>query len=66
MSESMTIEQVREERRLLAEQIHGALKAFSEKTGISVQYVNLQYADLTAFGEVSRQLLTSVEVELNI
>ena len=66
MSESMTIDQVREERRLLAEQIHSALKAFNEKTGISVEYVNLQYVDLTSFGEISRQVLTSVEVELNI
>jgi len=66
MSESMTIDQVREERRLLAEQIHSAVKAFNEKTGISVEYVNLQYVDLTSFGEISRQVLTSVEVELNI
>lgn len=66
MSESMSIEQVREERRLLAEQIHGAIKVFNEKTGLSVEYVNLQYVDLTTLGEVSRQVLTSVEVELNI
>ncbi|RWU21316.1 hypothetical protein DM813_19200 [Pseudomonas alkylphenolica] len=66
MSESMTIDQVREERRILAEQIHGAVKAFNEKTGLSVEYVNLQYVDLNAFGEISRQVLTSVEVELNI
>lgn len=66
MSESMTIDQVREERRILAEQIHGAVKAFNEKTGLSVEYVNLQYVDLTTLGEVSRQVLTSVEVELNI
>lgn len=66
MSESMTIEQVREERRILADRIHGAIKAFNEKTGLSVEYVNLQYTDLTTFGEVSRQLLASVEVELNI
>lgn len=66
MSESMTIDQVREERRILAEQIHSAIKVFNEKTGLSVQYVNLQHADLTTLGEVSRQVLTSVEVELSI
>ncbi|KIC79311.1 hypothetical protein RR51_27450 [Pseudomonas sp. C5pp] len=66
MSESMTIDQVREERRVLADQIYGAIKAFNEKTGLSVEYVNLQYVDLTTFGEVNRQVLTSVEVELNI
>ncbi|MNE99626.1 hypothetical protein D3C80_1983330 [compost metagenome] len=66
MSESMTIDRVREERRMLAEQIHGAIKAFNEKTGLSVEYVNLCYAELTALGEVIRQILTSVEVELNI
>lgn len=66
MSESMTIDQVREERRILADQIYGAIKAFNEKTGLSVEYVQLSYADLTTVGEVSRQLLTSVEVELNI
>ncbi|WP_152619953.1 hypothetical protein [Pseudomonas sp. C5pp] len=62
----MTIDQVREERRVLADQIYGAIKAFNEKTGLSVEYVNLQYVDLTTFGEVNRQVLTSVEVELNI
>lgn len=66
MSESMTIDQVREERRILAEQIHSAVKSFNEKTGLSVEYVNLQYVDLTTLGEVSRKGLTSVEVELNI
>ncbi|HGM4965201.1 TPA: hypothetical protein ACKP0L_003522 [Pseudomonas putida] len=62
----MTIDQVREERRILSDQIHGAVKAFNEKTGLSVEFVNLQYVDLTSFGEVSRKVLTSVEVELNI
>lgn len=66
MSEGMTIEQVREDRRILAEQIHGAVKAFNEKTGVSVEYVNLQYVDLTPVGEISRKLLASVEVDLNI
>lgn len=29
MSESMTIDKVREERRILAEQIHSAVKSFN-------------------------------------
>jgi hypothetical protein len=62
----MTIDQVREERRILADHIHAAIQAFNEKTGLTVEYVNLTYVDLTTLGEVSRQLLTSVEVELNI
>lgn len=66
MSEGMTIEQVREERRILAEQIKGAVKAFNEKTGVSVEYVNLQYVDIAPVGEISRKLLASVEVDLNI
>ena len=66
MSEGMTIEQVREDRRILAEQIHTAIKAFNEKTGLSVEYVSLQYVDLTTLGEVSRKVLASVEVDLSI
>lgn len=66
MSESMTIDQVREERRVLADQIHGAIKAFNEKTGLDVEYVSLNYAELSTLGEVSRQVLTSVDVELSI
>lgn len=66
MSEPMTIDQVREERRLLAQQIEQQVKAFNDKTGLSVEYVNLNYADLNVIGEESRQILISVEIELNI
>lgn len=66
MSESMTIDQVRDERRLLAEQILGAIKAFNEKTGLDVEYVNLNYLDHKPLVGASHQFLASVEVELNI
>lgn len=66
MTEAMTIDQVREERRLLAQQIQQQVKAFNDKTGLSVEYVNLNYADLNAIGEKSQQVLISVEIELNI
>lgn len=66
MTEALTIDQVREERRLLAQQIQQQVKAFNDKTGLSVEYVNLNYADLNAIGEESRQILISVEIELNI
>jgi len=62
----MTIEQVREERRLLAQQVFEAVKAFNEKTGLSVEYVQLINVDINAIGEVGRQVLTDVEIELNI
>ena len=63
---SMTIEQIREERRLLAETIFEAVKAFNEKTGLAVEYVQITNADLTALGEVSCKVLTGVEIELSI
>lgn len=66
MTEPMTIDQVREERRLLAQQIEQQVKAFNDKTGINVEYVSLNYADLTTVGEESRQILISVEIDLNI
>ncbi len=66
MSESMTIDQVREERRMLAEQIYGAVKSFNEKTGLDVEYVNLNYLDHKPLSGASHQFLASVEVELNI
>lgn len=66
MSESMTIEQVREERRVLADQIHGAIKAFNEKTGLDVESVYLNYLDHRPLNGASHQFLASVEVELNI
>ena len=63
---SMTIEQIREERRLLADTIFEAVKAFNEKTGLAVEYVQITNADLTAFGGGSRKVLTGVEIELSI
>ena len=64
--QSMTIEQIREERRLLAETIFEAVKSFNEKTGLAVEYVQITNVDLTALGEVSRKVLTGVEIELSI
>ena len=66
MTETMTIDQVREERRLLAEQILGAIKAFNEKTGLDVEYVNLNYLEHHPMNGASRQFLASVEIDLNI
>ncbi len=66
MSESMTIDQVREERRILAEQILGAIKAFNEKTGLDVESVYLNYLTHKPLSGASHQFLASVEVELNI
>jgi hypothetical protein len=66
MSESMTIDQVREERRALAEQIRVAIKAFNEKTGIDVEHVSLNYLDHKPLSGASHQFLASVEVELSI
>lgn len=66
MSESMTIDQVREERRVLADQIHGAIKAFNEKTGLDVDSVYLNYLEHKPLHGASHQFLASVEVELNI
>lgn len=66
MSESMTIDQVREERRILAEQIHGAIKAFNEKTGLDVESVFLNYLVHKPLSGASHQFLASVEVELSI
>lgn len=63
---SMTIEQVREERRLLAQQIFESVKAFNDKTGLTVEYVQLVNVDINALGELGRQVLTDVEIELNI
>lgn len=63
---SITIEQVREERRLLAQQVFEAVKAFNEKTGLAVEYIQLINVDINATGEVGRQVLTGVEIELNI
>lgn len=65
-NQSMTIEQVREERRLLAQKIFEAVKAFNDKTGLTVEYVQLVNADINTLGEVGRQVLTDVEIELNI
>jgi uncharacterized membrane protein YqiK len=65
-TQSMTIEQVREERRLLAQQVFDAIKAFNEKTGLTVEYVQLTNVDINTVGEVGRQVLTGVEIELNI
>ena len=64
--QSMTLEQVREERRLLAEQVFSAVKAFNEKTGLSVEYVHISNADVNTLSEVGRKVLISVEIELNI
>lgn len=66
MSETMTIDQVRKERRLLAEQIQHQVKAFSDKTGVSVEYITLNYADITTMSGESGKILISVEVDLNI
>lgn len=66
MSESMTIDQVREERRLLAQQVFDAIQAFNEKTGLTVEYVQLTNVDISTRGEAGRQVLTGVEIELNI
>lgn len=65
-NQSMTIEQVREERRLLAQKIFESVKAFNDKTGLTVEYVQLVNVDINTLGEVGRQVLTDVEIELNI
>ncbi|KPY52840.1 hypothetical protein [Pseudomonas syringae] len=64
--QSMTIDQVRQERRLLAQQIFEAVEAFNNKTGLTVEYVQLVNVDINTLGEVGRQVLTDVEIELNI
>lgn len=66
MSESMTIEQVREERRILAEQILAAVKAFNANTGLDVESVHLNYLVHKPLSGENHQFLASVEVELNI
>lgn len=63
---SMTIEQVHEERRLLAQQVFDAIQAFSKKTGLTVEYVQLNNVEINTRGEAGRQVLTGVEIELNI
>ncbi|CAG8863154.1 hypothetical protein PS627_00090 [Pseudomonas fluorescens] len=63
---SMTIGQVREERRLLSQQVFDAIQAFNKKTGLTVEYVQLTNVDINTHGELGRQVLTSVDIELNI
>lgn len=63
---SMTIDQVREERRLLSQQVFDAIQAFNKRTGLTVEYVQLNNVDINTRGEVGRQFLSSVEIELNI
>lgn len=66
MTEPMTIDQVREERRMLADHILEAIKGFNEKTGLDVEYVNLNYVDHKPLSGASHQFLASVEIDLNI
>ena len=65
-NKGMTIEQVREERRVLAQQILEAVKAFNEKTGLTVEYIQLGNVDINTLGEVGRKLLAEVVIEVNI
>ena len=65
-NKGMTIEQVREQRRVLAQQILEAVKAFNEKTGLPVEYIQLGNVDINTLGEVGRKLLTEVVIEVNI
>lgn len=65
-SESMTIDQVREERRLLAQQVFAAVKAFNDKTGLSVDYIQLNNVDISTLGEIGLKVLAGVEIELSI
>lgn len=65
-NKGMTIEQVREQRRVLAQQILEAVKAFNEKTGLTVEYIQLGNVDINTLGEVGRKLLTEVVIEVNI
>lgn len=65
-NQGMTIEQVREQRRVLAQQILEAVKAFNEKTGLTVEYIQLGNVDINTLGEVGRKLLTEVVIEVNI
>ena len=65
-NQGMTIAQVREQRRVLAQQILEAVKAFNEKTGLTVEYIQLGSVDINTLGEVGRKLLTEVVIEVNI
>ena len=62
----LTVEEVREERRVLATKILELVKGFNERTGLSAGSINLVNVDHHPFGGPHSNVLADVEIELYI